>query len=66
MSEPAYYHRPGEKWPTIIRAVVRDDGVHLIEHNGHERAIPTAATIDELNERVKKFNFPVFVLEPRP
>lgn len=51
--------RPG-KWPMITRAILQEDGIHMVDHNGQIRSEVRFKTLKELNDMMKEIDCPIF------
>ena len=60
--EPVKLYREG-RWPQITRAILREDGVHFIEHDGTERkATPQYRSLAEMNAALTKMHYGTFAV----
>jgi len=60
--KPVKLKRSGH-WPMVLKAILREDGVHFIDHDGKEREKPGYPSIEEMNKTLKSLNFPEFEVD---
>ena len=60
MADTPVYLKRRVLYPFISRAVIREDGVHYIEHSGRERPWTEYDNLHDMNEQLRALGFPEF------
>lgn len=61
MANGTKLYRDG-KWPLVTRAIVREDGVHVIDHDGSERKEAAYPDLETMNRTLRDLCFQPFAV----